>query len=266
MCWLVKGENCDGSSHEASLGPAARWSNRDRSYRSRHFPRVAVFACGGDVSLRNFNGLCIWRRSERWRSDARAGRVRQSFHHVLSVRSGSIVVVWDVDLWIFSYGFDDRRTGASTGYTAFNLWDIGDFACNKGNYWADLYFGRWKPSGDACSCNNGSEVCSLGVHNNCSDAVSSGKHFGHLQPVKQRHRESRAWAAGISLRQPLPPGADRCTNRACRLPRSFSSPAARFGMAGIGATQKRPRHRVFSGYADAWPSAAGSARKDVREA
>lgn len=61
------------------------------------------------------------------------------------------------------YGFSPTvsmidDTGASTGYTAFNLWDIGDFACNKGNYWADLYFGRWKPSGDACSCNNGSEV------------------------------------------------------------------------------------------------------------
>lgn len=59
-------------------------------------------------------------------------------------------------------------------WTLFVLRDVGDFSCPKGNYWADWYFGRWKRSADACSCNNGAEVCWIGVTNNCVHATNRG--------------------------------------------------------------------------------------------
>ena len=52
--------------------------------------------------------------------------------------------------------------------------NIGDFSCNKGNYWADWYFGRWKHSYDSCSCNNGVEHCYTGSTNNCTTATNWG--------------------------------------------------------------------------------------------
>lgn len=56
------------------------------------------------------------------------------------------------------------------------LKDIGDFNCVMGNYWVDIYFGRWKRSGEACSCPGvvSPGVCSLGQDNSCNWAIAFG--------------------------------------------------------------------------------------------
>lgn len=42
--------------------------------------------------------------------------------------------------------------GANTYFAWLRLEDLGDFSCSEGNYWADVYFGRFKQSTDACNC------------------------------------------------------------------------------------------------------------------
>lgn len=63
--------------------------------------------------------------------------------------------------------------GGSTSYGTFNLQDVGDFGCTQGNYWADLYFGRWLPSG-SCVCDGVAGFCYSGAVNSCNDAISYG--------------------------------------------------------------------------------------------
>jgi hypothetical protein len=64
-------------------------------------------------------------------------------------------------------------------YTQTTFWlnDVGDFQCNMGDYWVDIYFGRYRRSGEACSCNNGNEVCWTNYSNSCSDATNYGRHL-----------------------------------------------------------------------------------------
>lgn len=64
--------------------------------------------------------------------------------------------------------------GGAGYYTQFENTDIGDFNCIRANYWADIYFGRYKPPSDPCSCNNGQEYCTSGIRNNCNDATYFG--------------------------------------------------------------------------------------------
>jgi hypothetical protein len=58
--------------------------------------------------------------------------------------------------------------------TAFDLWDKGDPQCQMGNYWVDIYFGRytWTPSN--CNCQNSppNGCCVYGTTNNCQDAIN----------------------------------------------------------------------------------------------
>ena len=66
--------------------------------------------------------------------------------------------------------------GYSYQYTAFWLSDWGDPPCGAGNYWADVYFGRWKQPPQACDCNNATEYCyvSYDYVDNCQDAEGWG--------------------------------------------------------------------------------------------
>ena len=34
--------------------------------------------------------------------------------------------------------------GGTVNYSSFYLEDVGDLSCSMGNYWADIYFGRWE--------------------------------------------------------------------------------------------------------------------------
>ena len=68
--------------------------------------------------------------------------------------------------------WDQNGNSYSRGH--FTLQDFGDTSCSQGNYWVDVYFGRWKPSADPCVCDNVSGTCDLGAHNNCTDAVNWG--------------------------------------------------------------------------------------------
>lgn len=56
----------------------------------------------------------------------------------------------------------------------FRLNDTGDPTCSQGNYWADLYFGRWKPDSDPCFCEDVGQ-CYWGVYNVCADAINFGR-------------------------------------------------------------------------------------------
>lgn len=61
-------------------------------------------------------------------------------------------------------------------YSSFYKRDIGDFECNEGEYWADLYFGRYKHSEDNCSCSGViNSVCLDGYTNSCNNAINWGR-------------------------------------------------------------------------------------------
>lgn len=86
---------------------------------------------------------------------------------------------WAFGTWIWSMspGPTMYQGDGSVAYpTSFMLHDVGDFSCVRTNYWVDLYFGRYKNPGDACSCNNATEYCYISYHyvNNCQDAWAHG--------------------------------------------------------------------------------------------
>jgi hypothetical protein len=100
-------------------------------------------------------------------------------HHNKNECPGDPSAYWSYGTWITGVSpnvamYDSN--GYTIVWTAFALEDWGDpYPCPRGDYWADWYFGRWKPSSDTCSCNNGGgEVCYLGSHNNCTDANNWG--------------------------------------------------------------------------------------------
>jgi hypothetical protein len=54
--------------------------------------------------------------------------------------------------------------------SVFTLDDKGDRSCQGGNYWADIYFGRYKNPSDPCVCSGVTGVCVNGTDvNNCAD-------------------------------------------------------------------------------------------------
>lgn len=101
--------------------------------------------------------------------------------------SGDPAAYWAYGTWItgMSPGPTMYQGNGTEFYpTAFYLKDIGDFACNGGSYWSDLYFGRYKPAADSCSCNNGTEYCYTSSYvNNCQDATVWGETYvGYYGP------------------------------------------------------------------------------------
>lgn len=67
--------------------------------------------------------------------------------------------------------------GSTIYYSTFYLEDIGDFTCSQGNYWVDIYFGRYRWPGGSCVCGGVSGYCVNGYTNNCTDAVNFGYHY-----------------------------------------------------------------------------------------
>lgn len=76
---------------------------------------------------------------------------------------------------------------SASGYyypvTSFDLWDNGDPQCSMGNYWVDIYFGRytWTPSNCNCPGSPPNGACSYGYTNNCHDAIYFGQHWATYQ-------------------------------------------------------------------------------------
>jgi hypothetical protein len=79
---------------------------------------------------------------------------------------------------VYSQGAFHNGTSGGTFYqSGFTLEDTGDPSCLLGNYWADLYFGRYKLSTDLCNCPGSPPgTCYNGVVNQCTDAVNYGSH------------------------------------------------------------------------------------------
>jgi hypothetical protein len=73
--------------------------------------------------------------------------------------------------------------GQTVNYITFYLQDIGDLTCSQGNYWVDIYFGRWetKPTSDPTYCYCGGVpspgFCYSGSISSCNDADTFGSHF-----------------------------------------------------------------------------------------
>ncbi len=68
-------------------------------------------------------------------------------------------------------------TGNTYNWSDLTLTDIGDISCSQGNYWVDVYFGRYKPDQDPCDCNNAEEHCYSGAVNCCADAINFGRQW-----------------------------------------------------------------------------------------
>lgn len=71
--------------------------------------------------------------------------------------------------------------GGQVSYSTFYLHDIGDPTCSQGNYWVDIYFGRWenRPTSDPSYCCCGGVTCpgfcyAAGA-NPCSNAQVFGR-------------------------------------------------------------------------------------------
>lgn len=108
-------------------------------------------------------------------------------NHTSTYCSGDPAAYWPYGTWITAMSPNPTMyQGDGTEFypTAFSLKDIGDFACNGGNYWSDLYFGRYRPSTDSCDCNNGTEYCYISSYvNNCQDATVWGATYvGYYGP------------------------------------------------------------------------------------
>jgi hypothetical protein len=70
-----------------------------------------------------------------------------------------------------------NHLGQIVNYTDFYLEDVGDLSCSQGNYWVDIYFGRWetKPVSDPtyCLCGGvGLGTCYSGSVSSCTDATN----------------------------------------------------------------------------------------------
>lgn len=66
-------------------------------------------------------------------------------------------------------------TGTAVVRTQFRVRDLGDFQNVRSPYWVDVYFGRYRRSGDACSCpgvNN--SQCVVASTNSCTNATNFG--------------------------------------------------------------------------------------------
>lgn len=67
-----------------------------------------------------------------------------------------------------------------TAYTYFRLEDIGDPYCTQGNYWVDIYFGRWKLPSQQCCCPG--VICpgfcyNSNYNNSCTWATDFGRQW-----------------------------------------------------------------------------------------
>lgn len=67
--------------------------------------------------------------------------------------------------------------GAAYSRKKFYLEDGGDLNCSQGNYWVDIYFGRYQRFGEPCNCpgspSNG--FCINANYNSCNDAQNFGR-------------------------------------------------------------------------------------------
>jgi hypothetical protein len=66
--------------------------------------------------------------------------------------------------------------------TSFDLWDNGDPSCSMGNYWVDIYFGRYTIWPSYCDCPGSPPgSCVYGVKDSCEDAMNFGRHWATYQ-------------------------------------------------------------------------------------
>lgn len=76
-----------------------------------------------------------------------------------------------------------NQAGQTVYYTSFYLEDVGDLTCSQGNYWVDIYFGRWesKPVSDPTYCYCGGVTspgyCYTGTVSSCTDATNFSAHY-----------------------------------------------------------------------------------------
>lgn len=82
-----------------------------------------------------------------------------------------------------------NSSGGTVNYSTFYLEDIGDPTCSQGNYWVDIYFGRWenKPPSDPsyCYCSGVTSpgFCYAASVNSCTDANNFGRQYrGYTGP------------------------------------------------------------------------------------
>jgi hypothetical protein len=69
-----------------------------------------------------------------------------------------------------------NASGQVVNYNRFYLEDIGDLSCSQGNYWVDIYFGRYKFNANVCSCPGVSNsVCTIANTNSCTQATNFGR-------------------------------------------------------------------------------------------
>ncbi|MGC1376943.1 MAG: hypothetical protein WA821_11990 [Anaerolineales bacterium] len=67
-------------------------------------------------------------------------------------------------------------SGAGYYLNKFKLEDVGDLNCSQGNYWVDLYFGRYTLSASVCSCPGVTgSVCTVANTNSCTQATNFGR-------------------------------------------------------------------------------------------
>ena len=81
------------------------------------------------------------------------------------------------------------RQGGSVARYWFSLYDVGDFSCSMGNYWVDIYFGRWENKSTSnstyCHCPGVTSpgYCISASVSSCTDATNFGVSYrGYTGP------------------------------------------------------------------------------------
>lgn len=72
-----------------------------------------------------------------------------------------------------------NSAGQTVYYSTFYLEDVGDPTCSQGNYWVDIYFGRWRRSSESCNCPGVTSpgYCKVASANSCTDATNYGRRW-----------------------------------------------------------------------------------------
>jgi hypothetical protein len=71
------------------------------------------------------------------------------------------------------------QNGLPVIYHYFYLYDNGDPTCSQGNYWVDVYFGRYLFSGQSCNCPGSPSpgYCIVASTNSCTQAQNFGRSY-----------------------------------------------------------------------------------------
>jgi hypothetical protein len=122
-----------------------------------------------------FTGYAMGRQHGGVGSEIRQG---SAANHYVGYGCDDPAESWPFGAWIYTRHIDMHASDGSTFQLGdFSLDDSGDPDCAMGDYWVDIYFGRYKLSNQSCTCSgspSSGAYCINASVNSCTDAGNFG--------------------------------------------------------------------------------------------